>query len=80
MNANTQLNLEAGNLTTWANNQALRLSKLRTFQPKGWTCVGYSRAIKGLKNAMRAAGVTGSQLNSITHDIVDMAQLYAIAA
>ena len=76
----TQLNLEAGNLPTWADNQALRLSKLRTFQPRGWTAVGYAKAIKGLRAAMRAAGVTGSQLNIITHDIVDMAQLYAIAA
>jgi hypothetical protein len=77
---NTQLNLEQGNLPTWADEQAKRISKLKTFQPKGWTAVGYARATKSIKNALRSAGMRGPQLDVVMFDIVDLARLYAITA
>lgn len=78
--ASTKLNLESGNLPTWADEQAKRLSKLKTFQPKGWTAVGFARAIKGIKTELRNVGLTGSWLDNTINDIIDMARLYAIAA
>jgi hypothetical protein len=75
----TKLNLEAGNLPTWTDEQAQRLSKLKTFQPKGWTAVGFAKAIKGLKTELRKAGLTGSWLDNTVGDIIDMARLYALA-
>ena len=74
-----QLNLEQGNLPTWADEQAKRLSKLKTFHPRGWTAVGYARASKGIRDMLRAVGVGGSQPDTVTLDVFDMARLYAIA-
>jgi hypothetical protein len=76
----TKLNLEAGNLPIWAEEQAQRLSKLKTFQPKGWTAVGFARAIKGIKTTLRKGGMTGSWLDNTVGEIIDLARLYAIAA
>jgi hypothetical protein len=74
------LSLEAGNLIAWSDEQAKRLSKLRTFQPGGWTAVGYSRAYRGLKKHLLAAGVTGAWLHAVCQDIIDMARLEASSA
>lgn len=73
------LNLESGNLPAWANQQAERLSKLRTFQRGGYTCVGFAGAVRKLKRQLREAGLTGSWLDNTIHDITDLAYLYGKA-
>lgn len=75
-----KLNVNAGNLPAWASQQAERLGKLRSFQPGGYNCVGYSRAVRSLKRQLRDAGLAGSFLDNAIHDIVDLARLNAIAA
>lgn len=73
------LNPEAGNLPQWSEQEAERLSKLRTFQPNGWTPVGSARAYKGINNQLRALGITGSFRETVARDICDLARLKAVA-
>ncbi len=75
----TKLNLE-WNLTKWSEEQSLRLSKLETFQPKGYKARGFSMAVNAIRAKLRNAGVTGTWQHTIVFGIVDMARLYAIAA
>ncbi len=74
------LSIEEGNLIAWSDYQSKRLSKLRTFQPGGWTAVGYSRAYRTLKKTLLDAGCTGAWMESVCRDIIDMARLEASAA
>lgn len=76
----TALNLKEGNLPAWANQQAERLAKLRTFQPGGWTAIGSASATRKIKSQLRNAGLTGSWLDSVIFDINDLARLIARAA
>jgi hypothetical protein len=75
----TQEMLERGELLAWADSEATRLSKLSTFQPKGWTAVGHSRAWNGMKRQLRAAGYPMNAANMLMQDICDMARLKAVA-
>lgn len=72
-----KLDLDSGNLPQWAESQAVRLSKLATFQPKGWTAVGSSRVYKKLNAELREAGVRGDWMHQVSRDICDMARLKA---
>jgi hypothetical protein len=74
------LSLEEGNLIAWSDYQAKRLSKIRTFQPGGWTAVGYSRAYRALKKSLLAAGCTGAWMEAICQDIIDIARHTASSA
>jgi|688.fasta_scaffold34237_10 hypothetical protein len=80
MNAHTRLNINQGNLPAWANQQAERLAKLRTFQPGGWTAVGSASATRKIKSQLREAGLSGSWLDATIFDITDLAKLIARAA
>ena len=72
-----KLNLEAGNLPQWAEAQAVRLSKLSTFQPGKWTAVGSARVYAKLNAQLRAGGVRGTWMHTVSRDICDMARLKA---
>lgn len=74
-----QLSINSGNLPSWSDQEAKRLSKLKTFQPKGWNAVGYARAMKGIKRVLREAGFSGQHLDDAIYNIIDMARLYALA-
>jgi hypothetical protein len=72
--------LEAGRLPAWAEAQATRLATLRTFQPRGWTGTGSSRAMKPLRKQLKAAGYPLNAIDTVLFDIVDMAQTKGRAA
>jgi len=69
------LNVEQGNLPSWACQQAERLAALRAFQPGGHTCVGFSNATRKIKRELCAAGIGGNYLERVMHDIIDLAYL-----
>jgi len=74
----TKQDLEMGGLLRWAESEACRLSHLTTFKPHGWTAVGYTKALKGLKDQLRAV-YNGAVPLALVNDIIDMARLKALS-
>lgn len=75
---NTKLNLNAGNLPSWAAEQASRLASLRAFQPtvkNGFARNARLRSIKAISRQLEAAGVTGTWKMRVCDDILDLVRL-----
>ena len=75
MNELTVSLLGAGGFVKWACDEALRLSKLPTFQAGGWNPIGYSSAWRSLIKKLRKVDFPDAE--GAARDIFKMAQLIA---
>ena len=72
-----KLNPERGNLPTWAQQQAERLSDMKVFQAKatGFRKSNRTACLNGLRRQLEEVGITGRHQYQVVDDILDLVRL-----
>jgi hypothetical protein len=72
-----KLNIRQGNLPTWAEQEAKRLSQMSVFQrePVGYAKTARVRALNAIRKQLGDAGITGLWQTQVIHDILALVRL-----